>query len=325
MDTNWVTLLASNDRRGGTSAARVKAPNELIWKVELPEAVRSSPILRDGVIHVTSRNGRLYALDSKTGRERWVFQAAAAIDSTPSISGDFIFFGCDDGAVYAVDRMSGRMRWKAEGAGPIWTSPTIHNDFVYIGSTDGTFKAADRTTGKTRWSRQLEGQICSTAYAADRLVYFGSSNGRIHALEASSGKDAWLHQAGDGVTASPAVADGLVLAGSEDFVFYALDAESGKVRWKVDTESRNLLLGSRGGREGVLRRQRRLPLRAEPRGWQDSSGNRSRCGRSRPLPWPAMRWSACRRSTVGRRRSTRAPERDSGARTSAAHCSPRRS
>src|SRR5687767_12857439 len=109
-DSDWVTLLASNDRRGGTAAARVKAPSDLIWKVALRESVRSSPILREGVVHVTSRDGRLYAFDSRTGRERWVFQAAAAIDSTPSVSGDLIFFGCDDGAVYAVDRTSGRAR-----------------------------------------------------------------------------------------------------------------------------------------------------------------------------------------------------------------------
>ena len=76
--TNWVTFLASNDRRGGTTAARTSGLKELIWKVTLPESVRSSPVLRDGVLYVTCRNGILYALDSRGGKERWTYQAGDA-------------------------------------------------------------------------------------------------------------------------------------------------------------------------------------------------------------------------------------------------------
>ena len=100
--TNWVTLLAGNERRGGTSAARTKGPDELIWKATLPESVRSSPVLHAGVLYVTCRDGHLYAFESRTGKERWKFQAGAPIHSTPSISGDLIFFGCDDGAAYEL-------------------------------------------------------------------------------------------------------------------------------------------------------------------------------------------------------------------------------
>ena len=66
-DTNWVTLLATNDRRGGVAAAARKPPTELIWKVTLGDAIRSSPVLRDGVLYVTCRDGRLYAFDSGNG------------------------------------------------------------------------------------------------------------------------------------------------------------------------------------------------------------------------------------------------------------------
>ena len=51
-DTNWVTLLATSDRRGGVTAPARKPPTELIWKAALPDAVRSSTVLRDGVLYV---------------------------------------------------------------------------------------------------------------------------------------------------------------------------------------------------------------------------------------------------------------------------------
>ena len=38
-DTNWVTLLATSDRRGGATAPARKPPTELIWKAALPDAV----------------------------------------------------------------------------------------------------------------------------------------------------------------------------------------------------------------------------------------------------------------------------------------------
>src|SRR5918996_965156 len=109
-DSDWITLLGSSDRRGGASVARAAAPSELIWKVSLPDGVRSSPVLHEGVLYVACRDGRLYAFDARTGRERWTFVAGAALQSTPAISGDLVLFGCDDGAVYAVERSAGRPR-----------------------------------------------------------------------------------------------------------------------------------------------------------------------------------------------------------------------
>ena len=109
-ETDWVTLLAGNDRRGAVPGTRKSPPQDLLWKASLPEAVRSSPVLREDVLYVTCRDGCLYALDSRTGRQRWTFQAAAAIDSTPSLSGNLVLFGCDDGKVYAVEVTAGRLQ-----------------------------------------------------------------------------------------------------------------------------------------------------------------------------------------------------------------------
>jgi outer membrane protein assembly factor BamB len=75
--SNWITLLAGNDRRGGAVSTRKSAPTELIWKATLPESIRSSPVLHDGVVYVTCLDGHLYALDSLTGKQRWKLQTGA--------------------------------------------------------------------------------------------------------------------------------------------------------------------------------------------------------------------------------------------------------
>ena len=261
--TNWVTFLASNDRRGGTSAVRTSGLKELIWKVTLPESVRSSPVLRDGVLYVTCRNGILYALDSRGGKERWTYQAADALRSTPSLSGNLVLFGGDDGAVYAVDRTAGRLSWKTEIGGQVWTSPVVFGDTVFSGSTNGAFVAMDRVTGKVRWRREFDGQILSTAYATEKMVYFGCGNGKLYALDPATGKDVWTHETDDGIAGAPVVIDNLVVVGSEDLHRPRGRRRVGQAALEVRDGIRHPVDARRFRRQGLHRRQGRLPLRVD--------------------------------------------------------------
>ena len=71
-------------------------------------SVRSAPVLRAGVLYVTSMAGILHAIDVEKGRLNWQFKAADHIHSTPSLSGHKVLFTCDSGKVYAVDCSSGK-------------------------------------------------------------------------------------------------------------------------------------------------------------------------------------------------------------------------
>ena len=83
-------------------------------------SVRSAPVLRAGVLYVTSMAGNLHAIDVEKGRQNWQFQAADHIHSTPSLSGNKVLFGCDSGKVYAVDCDSGKPVWEtARGRGSL--------------------------------------------------------------------------------------------------------------------------------------------------------------------------------------------------------------
>ena len=113
-DTNWVTLLATNDRRGGVAAARRQPPGELVWKAALGDSIRSSPVLRDGVLYVACRDGRLYAFDAANGRERWRSALGdSAVDR--AVQADVL----DDGSAVVVGYS--RARGLANDA-PVWTT-----------------------------------------------------------------------------------------------------------------------------------------------------------------------------------------------------------
>ena len=144
-----------------------KAPDQVRWHVRMGGPVRSAPVLRSGVLYVTSMAGNLHAIDVEKGRQKWQFQAADHIHSTPSLSGNKVLFGCDSGKVYAVDCESGKPAWETAAAAEVWTSPVIRDGVVFFGSADAQIYAVDVDTGRKRWTQELGGRIYSTAWVAD--------------------------------------------------------------------------------------------------------------------------------------------------------------
>src|SRR5580700_9779934 len=80
-ETDWVTLLHDGSRSGGHGAPLLPAPTRARWQSRTGGAVRSSPVLRDGILYVASLSGSVYALNVETGRAKWTFRAAAQIHS----------------------------------------------------------------------------------------------------------------------------------------------------------------------------------------------------------------------------------------------------
>jgi polyvinyl alcohol dehydrogenase (cytochrome) len=68
---------------------------------------------------VGTRNGVLYALDTKTGCLAWAFEADAGVRSTPVVGRaadgrNTVYFGDAHAQVYALDALTGERRWKTK-------------------------------------------------------------------------------------------------------------------------------------------------------------------------------------------------------------------
>ena len=115
-ENDWPGLLCDNARTGGQGIRPVQAPERVRWQIRTTGAVRSAPVLRAGVLYVTSMAGNLHAIDVEKGRQIWGFQASQPIHSTPSLSGNKALFGCDSGTVYAIACDSGKQVWEVSAA-----------------------------------------------------------------------------------------------------------------------------------------------------------------------------------------------------------------
>ena len=133
---DWPTLLKDNSRTGGQGQHQAHSPERNVWQFRAGSAVRSAPVLDDGILYVASVNGVLHAIDVVTGRSKWKFQAAGPVHSTPSLSENRILFGCDDGKVYAIDKQAGNKLWETPTGAEVWASPVVRGGVVFFGSAD---------------------------------------------------------------------------------------------------------------------------------------------------------------------------------------------
>jgi outer membrane protein assembly factor BamB len=158
----------------------------------------------DGVLYIGANNGIFYALDAKTGKARWTFDAVAragyttfAIFSSAAIGPDrTVYFGGKNGYLYAIREERGFFRtgpvivWRYRVGPGIQSSPLLGaGGVVYIGDERGTLHAVklpdSGDSASPLWTYSTKGTLISSpAIAADGTLYEGSMDGKLYAFKA---------------------------------------------------------------------------------------------------------------------------------------------
>ncbi len=212
------------------------------------KGVTSSPTVGNGLVYVSSWNGRLYALDPDTGAVRWTYEAVGGfgLQSSPTLTADGrVVIGDSVGVLHCVDATTGALLWKATlGNGTtdhMWASPTVANGRVFIGvashsdvpCTQGRLFGVGLDTGELLWERKtVPDKICQSDTAVTCTT------------DEDCGGNPCIPGVGAGITATVAVdASGETVfmntvgcftspsIGDSDAMF-RLDAATGAVVWK---------------------------------------------------------------------------------------------
>jgi quinohemoprotein ethanol dehydrogenase len=133
----------------------------------------ATPIVVDGTMYVTSAWSKVFALDARTGQEKWRFDpqvaGAKAVDACcdvvnrgVAVWGDKVFVGTLDGRLIALEMQTGKVAWSVQTTDPakrytITGAPRVINGKVIIGNGGGEMgvrgyvTAYDAETGKQVW------------------------------------------------------------------------------------------------------------------------------------------------------------------------------
>ena len=131
----------------------------------------------------TSDGGKFLALDARTGRLRFVFLAKANIFSSAAVAGDLVYFGSHNGRLYAVDRKTGKLVSEFQTESSKTDSMGALNDDGSLSDKAYAPVFGDFQDMYISFFRFLSvGAIFSSPVVDQGTLYFGSADGRLYAI-----------------------------------------------------------------------------------------------------------------------------------------------
>ncbi|MBL8485263.1 MAG: methanol/ethanol family PQQ-dependent dehydrogenase [Rhodocyclaceae bacterium] len=240
-----------------------------VWSLsfggEKQRGQESQPVIADGTMFVTASYSRLYAIDTKTGKEKWKYEhrlpdgimpCCDVINRGAALFDNLVIFGTLDAQLVALDRETGKVVWKQkvddfQAGYSLSAAPIIAKGLLLTGVSGGEFgivgrvEARDPKTGKMVWMRPtLEGYM-GYKYDADGKATENGVSGTTNQswpgdLWKTGGASTWLggtYNAETGLayfgTGNPAPWNSHIRPGDNLYSCstVAIDVSTGKIVW----------------------------------------------------------------------------------------------
>ena len=140
----------------------------------------SQPLVSDGTLYVTASYSRMFAVDARTGEEKWQYDARLpdgilpccdVVNRGAAIYGDKVYFTTLDAQLVALNKDTGKVVWRKkmedfQDGYSNTAAPLVVKGKVIVGNSGGEFgivgavKAYDAETGEEVWYRPtVEGNM----------------------------------------------------------------------------------------------------------------------------------------------------------------------
>lgn len=163
-----------------------------LWKHSGTPTRATMPV--DGERVYYAAEGRVYALDKRTGERRWAwYPKAPAIRATgeretvcsPALAEGLVVQGWDNGEVVAIAAVDGALRWSAGTGAPVMASPAVAGGIVHTANDDGVVLALRLSDGAELWRLPFPAAVRAAPWPRDGVLYVGCDDGTVRALEST--------------------------------------------------------------------------------------------------------------------------------------------
>ena len=149
---------------------------------------RACPVVKDGVLYVTSANARISAYNTKNGSLLW--QADYGGVQTPLVSGNSIFLFNAPSELVCLNRFSGKKRWStkltSEDVAYGWYGQLLLDGYIAMLSPNGYLSLVSTADGKIERVIEIDDNdegVSVNPIAVDGVIYIQSNCGRIAAYK----------------------------------------------------------------------------------------------------------------------------------------------
>ena len=222
----------------------------------------SGAAVRDGIIYVGSRDGRVVAINSSTRSQQWDYTItpATGIYTTPIVDGDLVYVGTYNGIVLALNTSArvedlpfpqaryGEWEWycpiENAKSNAIVADLAMSEDALYVASSNGRVYSLDKGSGDENWKRQdipvlteNAEKIWNSPVIQGNTLYVSTFDGHIYTLSAETGQLLdWSFEAEAGFASVPVIYEDIIYVGSFDRHLYAATIGSDVPLWKFPQE-----------------------------------------------------------------------------------------
>lgn len=212
------------------------------------EASGGGLAVEGNTVYATTGFGALVAMNAATGAERWVQKLESAATGAPTVVDGIVYVTSRDSRAWAINAADGRIKWQLPGSPTTsvmvgGTAPAVADKFAIFPFGSGELIAAFRQGGVRTWASSVSGKRRGRAYAGitditgdpvidGNVVYAGSSSGRVVALDMANGERLWTATEGAYSPVWPA-GDSIFLV-SDEAKLVRLDKVTGETIWAVE-------------------------------------------------------------------------------------------
>ena len=226
-----------------------------LWSFTAADAVYSSPVLAGGKVVFGCNDGKLYALDAKTGKQAWVNEDATyTVESKPFVWEGKVYYGAWDENVRCVGLAEGKLVWKQLGEGsrtaraakryysPADAMPVVAEGRLMIADRNYMLSIFDAVTGQPTNSLR---KVAATGLSEDgKFVYLRRTDGELTKID-SSGRELWSVGAHLGaIPTTPIEKNGVAYVCSSKGTVSAISAQSGRILWQYQASPQLFVMSS---------------------------------------------------------------------------------
>lgn len=245
-DTDGQAIYAAG--REGKLVKLDLASGRELWRIDAGQPLSAGVGVGDDMVLVGTPKGVLLAFRSVDGSPAWSARLSAEILTPPLVAGGVAIARSNDGKVYLLDSASGKQRWVYSRNPPILTlreqgHPLLGNNAVFVGHAGGKLTALALNNGAPRWevnvalprgATELEriADVVGPLAGDERLICAAAFQGRVGCFDQISGGAAWVRDFS--ALRGVAMDDRFVYAADERGNVAAFEKARGANPWKQE-------------------------------------------------------------------------------------------